>query len=329
MKPGVAAALALFILVFALERGLVGGPVAHSLSAVVVVVAAVWTLRAPDAARGLGELYLWLAFIVSVYHLQLLASAAAGWIGASEIDVLRVLAIGQVAAVSAALWTLGAWAGPRESLGGWNPSRAAAGLFIVGAVIFWVGARTFPGLALDRIAAQPAGHLFTSASFLLAALVTVIALALWTAGLRDRGDRILSLLGLLVFTFASVFWVLHLSIRMTVMVQAAQEWAAAGAAPPWFEPWRSWAALLFAIYSVLAYAGLAAYGGAWLTLGQRPRWPGWICVFAGLAAAPLGGLPLFIHVPLWIVGILILTSPATASSATGRPATLVRELDAV
>jgi hypothetical protein len=64
--------------------------------------------------------------------------------------------------------------------------------------------------------------------------------------------------------------------------------------------------LLFVIYSVLAYVGLAAYGVSLLKTGWLPRWVGWACVAAGLIAAPLGGLPLFIHVPLWLAGILTL-----------------------
>jgi hypothetical protein len=315
MNPGVVASLALFVLVLALERGVIGGPAAHTLSAVVVLLAGAWTIGRGNAARGLSELYLWLAFIFSVYHLQLLASAAARWVGVPEIEMLRPIAIGHVLAVCAALWILGAWSGDRESGIRWPLDRLAAGLFIVGAVIFWVGARTFPGLALDRIAAEPAGHQWTSGSFLLAAIVTVIAFGVWTQSFREKGDRILSRLGLLVFSLASVFWVLHLAVRMTVMVQAAQAWSAAGSPPDWFEPWRAWAALLFALYSVLAYVGLAAYGGAWLSLGRQPRWAGWTCVLAGLLAAPLGGLPLFVHVPVWIVGILMLTSRASLEPA--------------
>jgi hypothetical protein len=91
------------------------------------------------------------------------------------------------------------------------------------------------------------------------------------------------------------------------VVQAAEHWRVSAAAPSWFEPWRQWAAALFAIYSVLAYCGLAAYGIALLTSGGLPRWIGWTCIVAGLVAAPLGGLPLFIHVPLWVVGIVMLT----------------------
>jgi hypothetical protein len=141
---------------------------------------------------------------------------------------------------------------------------------------------------------------------------------LWTLALVARGDRVLAHVGLLMFAFASVFWVLHLAIRMTVMVQAAHEWSAAGTPPIWFEPWRAWAALLFALYSVLAYAGLAAYGGAWISVRLQPRWAGWTCILAGPLAAPLGGLPLFVHVPLWVIGILMLTSTPRAA---GRPQT--------
>jgi hypothetical protein len=39
-------------------------------------------------------------------------------------------------------------------------------------------------------------------------------------------------------------------------------------------------------------------------------------VLAGLLAAPLGGLPLFVHVPVWIIGILMLTSRASMGPAT-------------
>jgi hypothetical protein len=266
-----------------------------------------------ERLRRLSELYVWLAFILSVYYLQSLATAVAEWSGSSETSVFRSIAVAHLAVVCAALWTLGAWSAA-------VPSRLAAGLFIVGAVVFWVGARTFPGLALDRVAANLPGHLWTSVNFLLATIITLVGLALLTLVLREAGDRVLSAVGLLLFGFGSVFWVLHLAFRMTIVVQAAEAWSASAAAPDWFEPWSAWAALLFGIYSVLAYIGLAAYGGALLSVGWQRRWLGWTCVFAGLVAAPLGGLPLFIHVPLWLIGLMVLTdrsSPATAPQRLG------------
>ena len=223
------------------------------------------------------------------------------------IVVFRPIAVIHLLVVVAALWALGAWSGDEEKIP--YPARLAAGLFIIGAVVFWVGARTFPGLTLEKVQANMAGHLCTSAGFLIANIITLAGLVLFTLALCEAGERYFSTLGLVLFTFGAVFWTLHLAFRLSVTVRAAQEWSLS-AGPPlwplWYEPWRDWAGLLFVIYSVLAYAGLAAYGVSLLKTGRVPRWVGWTCVLAGLIAAPLGGLPLFIHVPLWLVGILTL-----------------------
>jgi hypothetical protein len=308
-RVGATSSILLLVLVVLIERGVVGARVGLAASVLVLVAAVGWTLRAPPRLRGLSELYLWLAFILSIYHLDVLANAVAGRIGWEGIEVFRPVAVVQVIAVCVALGALGAWSRDRGPSGGAaRRARLAAGLFVVGAVVFWVGARTFPGLALERIQANPEGHLWTSASFMLAAVVTLGGLALFTLVLREAGDRFLSVLGLLVFACGSVFWILHLAVRMTVMVLAAQEWARSGTAPAWYEPWRAWAALLFGLYSGLAYLGLAAYGGALLAIGWRPRWIAWACLVAGVFAALLGGLPLFIHVPLWALGILALSA---------------------
>ena len=90
------------------------------------------------------------------------------------------------------------------------------------------------------------------------------------------------------------------------MLWAAREFARTGAPPPWFEPWSTWAGLLFGIYSVLAYLAIMAYGAALLQTGLLARWIGWTCLVFGLLAAPLVGPPLFIHVMPWFVGILLL-----------------------
>jgi hypothetical protein len=227
--------------------------------------------------------------------------------GVEGIAVFRPVAIVHTLVVGAAVWALGEWSSDEEPAGGIAYlARLAAGLFVVGAVVFWVGARTFPGTALEKVQANLPGHFWTCGAFLIANVITLAGLALFTLALREAGDRYFSTLGFLFFAFGAVFWTLHLAFRLTVMVQAAQEWSLASGPPQWFGSWRGWAALLFGVYSVLAYIGLAFYGGALLKIGWLPRWVGWTCVVAGLLAAPLGGLPLFIHVPLWLVGILTL-----------------------
>jgi hypothetical protein len=310
-SPRVGAALAVltFAVVRLFERGGVDARMALLVSLALLLTGLVWAVKGPHRLSRLSELYLWLAFILSIYYLDVLANFMAGLIGWRPIEVFRPIAIIQVLGVSAAVWVLGAWSSNRKpSASAGRLVRHAAGLFVVGAVVFWVGARTFPGLGLEQVRANPEGHLWTSASFMVATVVTIAGLALLTLALREAGDRALSFLGLALFSFGAVFWMLHLAIRMTVMIEAARAWTPGSAAPDWFEPWRAWAALLFALYSVLAYAGLAAYGAAWLGIGWRPRWIGWTCVAAGVLAVFLGGLPLFIHVPLWLMGVLTLTA---------------------
>ncbi|MGH9839642.1 MAG: hypothetical protein ACREEM_12750 [Blastocatellia bacterium] len=300
-----------------MEGGVISASTGQTLSILLMLIGVIWAVKGADKLRRLSELYLWLAFILSIYHLHVLAQAVAGWMGLDGIVVFRPVAIVHLLVVGAALWALGAWSSDEEPAAtGAQPARLAAGLFVVGAVVFWVGARTFPGMALEKIQANPAGHLWTSVNFLLANVITLAGLALFTLALREAGDRYFSILGLLFFTFGAVFWTLHLAFRLTVMVRAAQELNLSSGPPQWFEPWRDWAALLFGIYSVLAYVGLAAYGGALLKTGWLPRWVGWTCVVAGLLAAPLGGLPLFIHVPLWLAGILTLKQRWTGPDAS-------------
>ena len=279
------------------------------LTLLIVLAALTWTVTGPDRLRRASELYLWLAFIFSIYYLQLVAEAVACWTGVPTMDAFRVIAVLHLIVVAAAMWRLGRQI-PADD-------RLAATLLIAGAVVFWVGARTFPGSSLQSIDGNLAGHLWTSVSFLIATIVTLGGLALFTLVLHSAGDRYLSVLGLLLFAFGAILWTLHLAFRLTVVVQAVESWRATASAPPWFEPWRAWAAVLFAIYSVLAYCGLAAYGAALLKTGGLPRWVGWVCIVAGLLAAPLGGLPLFIHVPLWIVGILMLTREPGIPSTEG------------
>lgn len=182
---------------------------------------------------------------------------------------------------------MGAWThGKTPAEHEFQPARLAAGLFIVGAVIFWIGATTFAGMRLEGIAANQSGHLLTSATFLVAAVITLTGLTLFTIVLHEAGDRCLSYLGLIAFAFGAVFWVIHLDFRLTVMIWAAGELTRTGVPPPWYEPWRNWASVMFGLYHVLAYAALAAYGGALLKTGLLSRWVGWTCIISRWSSFP-------------------------------------------
>lgn len=273
------------------------GGVGRALAPLVILVGVVWAVKRPERLLRLSELYLWLAFPLSLGLLEVLAYRVGGVIGVDGLTVFELVSTVHVGVVVLALWALGAWS--REE------GRAAAGLLIVGAVIFWLGATTFPGMSLEEITANLPAHLWTSGTFLLAVFITLVGLALFTLALREAGDRFLSILGLLAFAFGSIFWTMHVAFRLTVMPWAADEFSRTAMPPAWFQPWRNWSGLLFGIYSVLANLALVAYGGAILETGLLVRWAGWTCVVLGLLAAPSFGPPLFIHLTPWLVGILL------------------------
>ena len=289
------------------KLGAINDPLGLVVSVLLILAGVVWTVRGPEKLCRLSELYLWLAFVLSLGLLETLAHRLAGLVGSEGLAVFRLVSVVHLLVVAAALWGLGAWTKRERQTGsGSSSARLAAGLLILGAVIFWVGATTFPGLDLKSIAANEQAHLWTSGTFLLATVTTLAGLIPLTHALRSAGDRLLAVLGLVAFLFGAILWTIHLTFRLTVMIWAAREFARTAAPPPWFEPWSDWAGLLFGIYSVLAYLAIMAYGAALLQTRLLARWVGWTCLVFGLLAAPFVGPPLFIHVMPWFVGILLL-----------------------
>ncbi len=302
---GAALLVPLLIVAAFREEGIIDNALANSLSLIFILSGVVLAFVGQEKLRRLCELYLWLAFILSLSLLQIAAESLAHWLEVEELVVFQVLAVVHVVIVMATLWVLGAWS-QREKAAHSYIARLAAGLLIVGAVVFWVGARTFPGMTLEAISSNPGGHMWTSASFMIATFITLAGLGLFTGCLRKAGDHILSVFGLFSFAFGSVFWIVHLTFRLTVMFQVAEEYAQNASQPQWFQPWNDWAGLLFGIFNVLAYLGIVSFGGALLHTRLLARWVGWTCVIVGFLAAPLFGPPLFIHTVFWVIGILVL-----------------------
>ena len=288
--------------------GIVGDPLDDLLPLLAILLGIAWALAGSAKSVRLSELYLWLALPLSLDMLYDWADEAAGVFGTEHLATYEVFSGVHVLLIASALWRLGAWsrrdkaseARPR------HPARLAAGLLIVGAVVFWIGASSFPGLAAEKIAANREAHLLTSATFLLAALLTLQGLALLTFALRKAGDSYLSGVGLVGFLFASLLWTIHLAFRLTVMVWEADGLQAGAEQAAWMVPWRDWAGLLFALYSVIAYLCLAAYSGALLAAGFVPRWAGRTCLAFAFVAAPFVGPPLLIHFVPWFLGIVLL-----------------------
>jgi len=260
------------------HAGLVGSAAGNFASAGLILGGAIAALRGPGRLRRLCALYLWLAFM-----LPFLLSGLAG----THVQY-RIISGIHLAGILAATLALGAW----RSL---DPARTAAGLFIAGAAIFWSGANTWPGMGLDRIAGRLPEHYWTSATFLLAAVITLAGLALFRVALREAGDPVWAMLGLGAYLFGAVFWGIHLGFRLTVVPLAVEEFTRTGAAPAWYAPWRLWAGLGFAIYHVLAYLAVIAYGIAVLKTRFLPRAAGWLCIGFALLAVPWFGPPLLIR----------------------------------
>lgn len=303
---GAVLALLLIPLAAAVEGSEIDKSAAFLGGALILSLGLIWAFSGSHKLRRLSEFYLWLAFILSLYYSLAIAEWISDLIAYPVIDTYRGVAILQIALGVAA--TLGIQGGWQESMKKMRrqPVRIAAVLFIGGAIIFWVGARTFQGMSLEIVKANITGHQWTAICFILASVITAAAFAILTSELRRAHESIFSVVGLVMFCLGTALWILHLAFRLTVQLEAARIFGQTGLAPEWYEPWRQWAGGLFAAYSGLAYLGMAAYGLALFKVDWLPGWVSWVFIAAGVVAIPLGGLPLFIHVPLWLAGILLL-----------------------
>ncbi len=212
--------------------------------------------------------------------------------------------------------------------------RVAAFLLVGGWISFWAGAFTPPSRwffpipvreYLELVAANPGTWLWVAATFALGVLLTLAGLVVLGVALRAAGDRVWSELGQAAFLFGGVLWLASIAFRATVTVSAAQETASSGVVPPWFEPLRAWAGLLFAVYMVLAYLAIAAYGQALLATGLAPRWVARTHLVFGLLGAvgfvariPVFNPPLMIHLVPGILGVVLLFSRQTAGFRMGQ-----------
>jgi hypothetical protein len=207
--------------------------------------------------------------------------------------------------------------------------RISAFLLAGGWVTFWAGAvnpaaaRFFLPMPvrqqLDAIAAHREAWLAIAACFAVGVLLTLAGFVVLRVALRQAGDDVWSALGQAAFAFGAVLWLVSIAFRATVTVAAAKETAATGTIPAWFEPMRSWAGVLFAVYMVLAYLAIAAFGRALLATSLAPRWLGRTHVVFGLVGAagflarvPAFIPPLMVHLVPGILGLNLLFRRAGA-----------------
>ena len=148
--------------------------------------------------------------------------------------------------------------------------------------------------------------------FMGAAVVLLIAgLTMLTTILEGGGERVLSRLGFVGFLFAALLWVLFSAFRASVTVMAAEEMAATGTVPPYYEPLAQWGFALFLVYAVVGFLALASYGGSLLRVDLLPAWVGWGTIIFSIGLLVLllitgDTLPAFHYIPPLLIGILLL-----------------------
>lgn len=161
---------------------------------------------------------------------------------------------------------------------------------------------------------HPRPWFWATLSFIGAILVTLFGLGLLAGLLRDAGDPGFSDVGLLAFAVGTVLWVIHLAERLTVHPWAGNELKAKGVIPDVFTALSTWTWAMFLIFTILAFAGVMAFGGAILATSLLPHWLGWAAIIFSamgliLLAITRDALPIMHHLmPLVFGFVLVLPS---------------------
>ncbi len=164
---------------------------------------------------------------------------------------------------------------------------------------------------LFPVAANPVAWRWANVAMGAAVVAWVTGLTVLATVLEGAGERVLSRLGLVGSVVAAVVWLDFSVFRVVVTVAAAQETAVTGTVPAPYEPLADWAFALFAVYAVVGFLALAAFGGSLLRVGLLPAWVGWATVLFSLAMAALllvigDTLPAFHYFPPLLIGAMLL-----------------------
>lgn len=148
-------------------------------------------------------------------------------------------------------------------------------------------------------------------SFICIILTTLFGLGLLAGLLSDAGDPGFSQVGLLAFAFGALLWIIVLTARLTIDPWAGKEMLAKGVVPDIYTALSTWNGAMFAIFTILAFAGATAFGAAILATTLLPHWLGWATIaysLAGLAllAITRDSLPILHHLMPFVIGIILL-----------------------
>jgi len=196
-------------------------------------------------------------------------------------------------------------------------------LMLAGGILFWIGAfwppykqwmttdtKVYLSIVQDHKIAWYAIHVFFTLGILVS-LFGVQSLSTFLMGLHS--NKLLVTILSSGYLLGSGFWLLNIAFRLTVTLWAGQQLADHASVPESFQAWMDWSNLIFAIYMVLAYLSIACIGFVLKDLDILPAWGVWFAIIFGLSGIvgymvqfPLFAPPLMVHLPLMILGILIL-----------------------
>jgi hypothetical protein len=208
----------------------------------------------------------------------------------------------------------------------WTARHLTGLALVAGFVIFGVGATLYmyvrdkggsiifgqpPAEWLRLVHTHPRVWRWATVPFAAGVPVTVLAETELTLLLRAAGDPGWAPLGLVATVFGAVPWLINLAARLVVDPWAGERQAATGAVPQVYEPLARWNTALYVIYTVLTFAGLVAFGLAFLATSLLPGWLGWAAIAYGLAGlvllAATHDVPPFLHYLMTLaIGVALL-----------------------
>lgn len=194
--------------------------------------------------------------------------------------------------------------------------RLAAWLLVAGGSLAFIGACWPPykqwyapheeGLRI--IAAHPVGWRCIHAGFLSGSWVCTIGLVLLAHALRGREGGTMALATAVLFGLSAVCFSVNIAFRLGVTPWAADELVRSGQVPAGYAPWRAFAGVLFAAFSVLAYLSVASSGLCALRAELAPRALATLLVAWGLSGGFVVGanVPVLAFIPHILLGGFLL-----------------------
>lgn len=207
----------------------------------------------------------------------------------------------------------------------WTPPHVA-GIVLVLTIVFIPGIALYmavkdkggpmifgqpPHEWLRLVHEHPRPWFWATISFIGAILVALFGLGLLAGLLHDAGDPGFADVGLLAFAVGAVLWVIHLAERLTVHPWAGKELAMKGVIPEVYRALSTWTWAMFLIFTVLAFVGVMAFGGAILASSLLPHWLGWAAIIYSalglvILAITRDALPIMHHLMPLVFGIVLL-----------------------